>query len=112
MRALDFAPLIADMGGIFSQSRDQGLQDLPLCICQVRWVGFPAWHHFPPPLSFFSLLLLSFIGFMTPPLHLLRPFWMISSAFQDWIGFDWKRVDAMSCHYLCWLCTVHIMTES
>src|SRR6266699_5236748 len=69
----DFAPLIADIGGIFSESRDQGLQDLPLCICQVRWVGFPAWHHFPPPLSFFSLLLLSFIGLMTPPLHLLRP---------------------------------------
>jgi hypothetical protein len=60
------------MGSIFSESRDQGFQDLPLRIGQVRCVGFPAWHHFPPLLSFFSLLLLSFIGFMTLPLHFLR----------------------------------------
>jgi len=24
-------------------------------------------------------------------------FWMISSTFRDWIGFDWKPVDAVSC---------------
>jgi hypothetical protein len=33
---------------------------------------------------------------LSPRSH-LWPFWVISSAFQVWIGFDWKGVDTVPC---------------
>lgn len=48
----DFASLMFDMGCVWRDCRDQGFQDLPLCVCQVRWIRFPMAH------LFFSILVL------------------------------------------------------
>src|SRR6266566_6271990 len=50
----DFASRVFDIDRLFRYSRDQGLQDFPLRVCQIRGIRFPVSHLFFSILGLFT----------------------------------------------------------